>query len=83
MHAHNKKQKKTGNKRSFNRRMDKLLHVINGGCPWEKGFHTLGYTYQKYLNVQNNIIPLLGIYPKEIKNAWNNSTAKIFRSGFL
>lgn len=46
----------------------------------ERDFHPLNYTYQKYLNVQNKIILLLGIYPKEtIKTAWNNSTAMIFR----
>lgn len=78
------KNKKPGNKRSFNRRMDQLLHIIHGGCPWERGFCTLSYTYQKYLNVQKNIVLLLGIYPKEIiKNAWNNSTSMIFRSELL
>lgn len=37
----NNKNKKPGNKRPFDRRMDKSLHTISGGCPWGKGFFTL------------------------------------------
>lgn len=74
----NNKNKKPGNKRfsieEWINYYTSLMVVVLG----ERDFHPLNYTYQKYLNVQNKIILLLGIYPKEtIKTAWNNSTAMI------